>query len=70
MLTQFQTLDGALDTHHDELGRAGRGHTELGEMVVFSGKLDKSLIGHFVEAELTSLRGRTFRAKMSGTAVD
>jgi tRNA-2-methylthio-N6-dimethylallyladenosine synthase len=46
------------------------GHTELGEMVVFSGKLDKSLIGHFVEAELSSLRGRTFRAKMSGTAVD
>jgi tRNA-2-methylthio-N6-dimethylallyladenosine synthase len=46
------------------------GHTELGEMVVFSGKLDKSLIGHFVEAELTSLRGRTFRAKISGTAVD
>lgn len=46
------------------------GHTELGEMVVFSGKLDKSLIGHFVDAELTSLRGRTFRAKMSGTAID
>lgn len=46
------------------------GHTELGEMVVFSGKLDKSLVGHFVEAELVSLRGRTFRAKMCGTAVD
>jgi tRNA-2-methylthio-N6-dimethylallyladenosine synthase len=46
------------------------GHTELGEMVVFDGKLDKSLIGHFVDAELTCLRGRTFRAKMSGTKID
>jgi tRNA-2-methylthio-N6-dimethylallyladenosine synthase len=46
------------------------GHTELGEMVVFPGKLDKGLIGHFIDAELTSLRGRTFRAKMVGTAVD
>lgn len=52
--------------HPDELF----GHTELGEMVVFSGSLDKALIGHFVEAELTSLRGRTFRAKMTGTSVD
>jgi tRNA-2-methylthio-N6-dimethylallyladenosine synthase len=42
------------------------GHTELGEMVVFSGTLDKTLIGRFVEAELTCLRGRTFRAKMIG----
>ena len=46
------------------------GHTELGEMVVFNGKLEKTLIGHFVEANLTSLRGRTFRAKMCGTGID
>ena len=46
------------------------GHTELGEMVVFPGNLDKGLIGHFVDAELTTLRGRTFRAKMIGTAID
>ena len=46
------------------------GHTELGEMVVFSGTLDKALIGHFVEAELTCLRGRTFRAKMIGDSFD
>lgn len=46
------------------------GHTELGEMVVFEGKLDKSLIGHFVNAELTALRGRTFRAKLADSAVD
>jgi tRNA-2-methylthio-N6-dimethylallyladenosine synthase len=46
------------------------GHTELGEMVVFEGKLDKSLIGHFVNAELLSLRGRTFRAKLADSTVD
>ncbi len=46
------------------------GHTELGEMVVFDGILDKSIIGHFVEAELTCLRGRTFRAKMIENSVD
>jgi len=46
------------------------GHTELGEMVVFAGRLDKSLIGHFVRADLSSLRGRTFRAKMNGDWVD
>jgi tRNA-2-methylthio-N6-dimethylallyladenosine synthase len=40
------------------------GHTELGEMVVFGIPLDRSLIGEFVDAELTSLRGRTFRAKI------
>jgi len=40
------------------------GHTELGEMVVFGGALDRSLIGRFVDAELTGLRGRTFRAKI------
>ncbi len=34
------------------------GHTELGEMVVFGGALDRTLIGRFVEAELTGLRGR------------
>ncbi len=44
------------------------GHTELGEMVVFNGKLDRSLIGHFVQATLTSLRGRTFRAKLVADA--
>lgn len=43
------------------------GHTELSEMVVFSGPLDPSLIGGFVLAELTGLRGRTFRAKMVKT---
>ena len=42
------------------------GHTELGEMVVFADKLDTTLIGHFVSAELTCLRGRTFRAKLCG----
>lgn len=41
------------------------GHTEHGEMVVFSGAQDHSLIGHFVEAKLTGLRGRTFRAKIN-----
>jgi len=47
------------------------GHTELGEMVVFNGTLDKALIGHFVQATLTGLRGRTFRAKLvSDAAVD
>jgi len=46
------------------------GHTELGEMVVFGGALDLSLIGRFVEAELTGLRGRTFRAKMQGIDPD
>lgn len=40
------------------------GHTEFGEMVVFADKLDKALVGSFVRAELTSLRGRTFRAKI------
>lgn len=43
------------------------GHTELGEMVVFGGALDRSLIGRFVDAELTGLRGRTFRAKIVKT---
>lgn len=46
------------------------GHTELGEMVVFDGKLDPALVGHFVGAELTCLRGRTFRARMIGDDVD
>jgi tRNA-2-methylthio-N6-dimethylallyladenosine synthase len=41
------------------------GHTELGEMVVFTEKYERSLIGCFVQAELTSLRGRTFRAKIN-----
>lgn len=40
------------------------GHTEMGEMVVFSDKLSPSLVGSFVKAELSCLRGRTFRAKM------
>lgn len=40
------------------------GHTEQGEMVVFSGKQDRSLLGSFVRAYLTGLRGRTFRAKI------
>lgn len=40
------------------------GHTELGDMVVFSGKQDLSLVGHFVSCQLTGLRGRTFRAKI------
>ena len=40
------------------------GHTELGDMVVFSGKQDPSLVGHFVWCRLTGLRGRTFRAKI------
>ncbi len=40
------------------------GHTEQGEMVVFSGKGDPALIGSFVTATLTGLRGRTFRAKI------
>lgn len=46
------------------------GHTELGEMVVFTGKQDPSLIGHFALAELTSLRGRTFRAKIVKTELE
>lgn len=40
------------------------GHTELGDMVVFSGKQDPALVGHFVNCCLTGLRGRTFRAKI------
>ncbi len=40
------------------------GHTELGEMVVFSGKGDPDLRGRFVKATLTGLRGRTLRAKI------
>ncbi len=40
------------------------GHTEFGDMVVFSGKQDPSLVGHFVSCCLTGLRGRTFRAKI------
>ncbi len=43
------------------------GHTELGEMVVLSGKGDPSLIGSFADVRLTGLRGRTFRAKMTRT---
>ncbi|HKL86848.1 MAG TPA: tRNA (N6-isopentenyl adenosine(37)-C2)-methylthiotransferase MiaB [Treponemataceae bacterium] len=46
------------------------GHTELGEMVVFAETLDKALIGHFVQARLTGLRGRTFRAKIETDIVD
>ncbi len=46
------------------------GHTELGEMVVFSGKRDASLFGRFVLAELTGLRGRTFRAKIIKTELE
>lgn len=41
------------------------GHTEHGDMVVFSGLGDLSLIGGFVNATLTDLRGRTFRAKIT-----
>lgn len=52
--------------NHDELF----GHTELGEMVVFNEPYDRSYIGHFVQAHLTSLRGRTFRAKINGTEID
>ncbi|HHU37052.1 MAG TPA: tRNA (N6-isopentenyl adenosine(37)-C2)-methylthiotransferase MiaB [Treponema sp.] len=40
------------------------GHTELGDMVVFSGKHDHRLLGQFVQAHITGLRGRTFRAKI------
>lgn len=46
------------------------GHTERGEMVVFSGKGDKRLIGHFVLAQLLGLRGRTFRAKILKTELE
>lgn len=46
------------------------GHTEIGEMVVFPEPLDHSLIGHFVTARLTSLRGRTFRAKITAGIED
>lgn len=46
------------------------GHTELGEMVVFDAKLDPSLVGHFVSAELTCLKGRTFRARRIGDDAD
>lgn len=42
------------------------GHTELGEMVVFGREVDRSAVGNFVEAELVSLRGRTFRARIVG----
>jgi len=65
-LTVPVLLESTSRNNHDELF----GHTELGEMVVFPGNLDKALIGHFVDAELSTLRGRTFRAKMTGTAVD
>ncbi len=46
------------------------GHTEYGDMVVFSGLQDPSLIGHFVRAKLTGLRGRTFRAKINAIEPD
>ncbi len=46
------------------------GHTEMGEMVVFAGKQDSALFGHFVLAELTGLRGRTFRAKIIKTELE
>ncbi len=41
------------------------GHTELGEMVVLSGKGDPALIGSFANVRLTGLHGRTFRAKIT-----
>jgi len=44
------------------------GHTSLGEMVVFAKGLDKGMIGHFVQATLTGLRGRTFRARIVADA--
>jgi len=65
-LTVPVLVESTSRNNHDELF----GHTELGEMVVFSGNLDKRLIGHFVDAELSTLRGRTFRAKMIGSSVD
>jgi len=46
------------------------GHTEFGDMVVFRDQLDPALIGRFVQAELISLRGRTFHAKMTEAPVD
>ncbi len=59
-LTVMVLVESTSRNNPDELF----GHTELGEMVVFGGTLDRTLIGQFVEAELTGLRGRTFRAKI------
>ncbi len=65
-LTVPVLVESTSRNNHDELF----GHTELAEMVVFEGDQDKSLIGHFVQAELTSLRGRTFRAKINSVLFD
>lgn len=39
------------------------GHTEQGEMVVLSEKCDPAHIGHFIQVELQSIKGKTFRGK-------
>ena len=39
------------------------GHTEQGEMVVLTEKCDPAHIGHFIQVELQSIRGKTFRGK-------
>lgn len=38
------------------------GHTEQGEMVVLNQACDSACIGHFMQVELQSLKGKTFRA--------
>lgn len=39
------------------------GHTEQGEMVVLTEKCDPACIGHFIQVELQSIKGKTFRGK-------
>lgn len=39
------------------------GHTEQGEMVVLTEKCDPAHIGHFIQVELQSIKGKTFRGK-------
>jgi len=38
------------------------GHTEQGEMVVLTEKCDQKYIGHFMQVQLQSVKGKTFRA--------
>ncbi len=53
-------VEGISRKHADEL----IGRTERDEMAVFPG--NASLIGSFVQTELLSLKGNTFRARLSG----
>ena len=44
--------------------------TEVEGIIAEEMTAEGTLLGHFVEAELTCLRGRTFRAKMIENTVD